>query len=90
MRVLAYWQRGRYLELAATRARLDPDELGLQIGSFTVLPADLSAASHCATGLHCAYTAMKRSGYPNRHHCCWQDRMQILLSRPAGWDWQVS
>lgn len=45
LRVLAYWPRHRYLELAPvhwarTRARLDPDELDLQIGSFTVPPAD--------------------------------------------------
>ena len=45
LRVLAYWPRDRYLELAPvhwarTRARLDPDELDLQIGSFTVPPAD--------------------------------------------------
>jgi transposase len=45
LRVLPSWPRDRYLELApvhwaATRARLDPEELDLQIGSFTV-PADL-------------------------------------------------
>jgi hypothetical protein len=43
LRVLPYWPRDRYLELApahwtATRARLDPDELDLPIGSFTVPP----------------------------------------------------
>jgi hypothetical protein len=45
LRVLPSWPRDRYLELApvhwaATRARLDPEELDLQLGSFTV-PADL-------------------------------------------------
>lgn len=41
LRVLPYWPRDRYLELApahwsATRDRLDPQELDLQIGSFAV------------------------------------------------------
>jgi transposase len=45
LRLLAYWPRERYLELApahwaATRARLDPEELDSQLGSFTVPPAD--------------------------------------------------
>lgn len=49
LRVLPYWPRDRYLELApvhwtATRARLDPGELDLQIGSFTV-PTDLPLSS---------------------------------------------
>ena len=40
-RVLAHWPRDRYLELApkywaATRARLDPDELAREIGALTV------------------------------------------------------
>ncbi len=43
-RVLAHWPRDRYLELApkywaATRARLDPDELAREIGVLTVPPA---------------------------------------------------
>ena len=47
LRVLPYWPRDRYLDLApvhwtATRTRLDPEELDLQIGSFTIPPADLS------------------------------------------------
>lgn len=42
-RVLAHWPRDRYLELApkywlATRARLDPHELALDIGPLTVPP----------------------------------------------------
>ena len=42
-RVLAHWPRDRYLELApkfwaATRARLDPAELALEIGHLTVPP----------------------------------------------------
>jgi transposase len=50
LRVLPYWPRDRYLELApahwaATRARLDPEELGLQIGSFTVPPVDSTPPS---------------------------------------------
>jgi transposase len=41
LRVLAYWPEDRYLELApkhwaATRARLDPDELKREIGTLTV------------------------------------------------------
>lgn len=41
LRILPYWPRDRYLELApvrwsATREQLDPDELDVQIGSFTV------------------------------------------------------
>lgn len=45
LRVLPYWQRDRYLELApvhwtATRARLNPDELSMPIGSFTVPEID--------------------------------------------------
>lgn len=47
LRVLPYWPRDRYLELApaswaATRARLDPDELSLPIASFTVPPPSAS------------------------------------------------
>lgn len=43
LRLLAYWPRDRYLELApvnwvATRARLDPDELDVPIGEITVPP----------------------------------------------------
>ncbi len=43
LRVLPSWPRDRYLELApvhwtATRARLNPDELDVQLGSFTVPP----------------------------------------------------
>jgi transposase len=42
-RVLAHWPRDRYIELApkywlATRARLDPNELALDIGPLTVPP----------------------------------------------------
>ena len=42
-RVLGYWPRDRYLELApryweATRARLDPAELAVEIGPLTVPP----------------------------------------------------
>jgi transposase len=49
LRVLPSWPRERYLELApahwtATRARLDPDELDLPLGSFTVPPAESPAA----------------------------------------------
>lgn len=45
LRVLPYWPRERYLELApahwaATRARLDPDELASPIARFTVPPDD--------------------------------------------------
>lgn len=47
LRVLPFWSRERYLELApahwtATRARLNPDELDMQLGSFTVPPSDQS------------------------------------------------
>ena len=47
LRVRPYWPRDRYLELApaswaATRARLDPDELSLPISSFTVPPPSAS------------------------------------------------
>ena len=50
LRLLPYWPRERYLELApdqwaATRARLDPDELAMPIGSFTVPPADEPAST---------------------------------------------
>jgi transposase len=43
-RVLAHWPKDRYLELApkfwaATRARLDPAELALEIGLLTIPPA---------------------------------------------------
>ena len=49
LRLLPYWPRDRYLELApvhwaATSARLDPDELALPIGSFTVPPVDRPAS----------------------------------------------
>jgi transposase len=45
LRVLPYWPRDRYLELApahwtATRAHLNPDELDMQLGSFTVPSRD--------------------------------------------------
>ena len=50
MRVLPYWPRERYIELApncwrATRAALDPKELELPIGAITV-PAVLAARRH--------------------------------------------
>jgi transposase len=48
IRVLPYWPRSRFLELcprdwAATRARLDPDELARELGVITV-PPPLSTA----------------------------------------------
>jgi transposase len=48
-RVLAHWPRDRHLELAPkywaqTRARLDPAELGVEIGTLTVPPPLPSAA----------------------------------------------
>jgi transposase len=44
MRVLPYWPKERYLELApkywlATRAKLNPDELAVALCSFTIPPA---------------------------------------------------
>ncbi len=41
LRILPYWPRDRYLELApynwtATRAKLDPDELSAPLCSFTI------------------------------------------------------
>ena len=51
LRVLPYWPRDRYLELApkfwrATRGQLNPDELATPICAFAVPPrADESAAS---------------------------------------------
>jgi transposase len=43
MRLLPYWRRERFLELApirwlATRAKLDPEELARPLGSFTIPP----------------------------------------------------
>ena len=43
VRVMPYWPRERYLELApkywpVTRARLGPDELAREIGAITVPP----------------------------------------------------
>lgn len=43
LRLLPFWPRERYLELApaqwtSTRARLDPEELDMPIGSFTIPP----------------------------------------------------
>ena len=48
-RVLGHWPRGRYLELsprywAATRARLDPQQIAAEIGPLTV-PAPLAATT---------------------------------------------
>jgi transposase len=45
LRVLPYWPRERYLELApkywqATRARLNPDELAAPLSAFEIPPAD--------------------------------------------------
>jgi transposase len=50
LRLLAYWPRDRYLELAparwqATRARLNPDELAMPIGSFAIPPDDSVTAA---------------------------------------------
>ena len=52
-RVLPQWPRGRYLELApkywlATRARMDPDQLDVDIGWLTIPPpiSDQRPASH--------------------------------------------
>jgi transposase len=46
LRLLPLWPRERYLELApaqwaSTRERLDPEELDMPIGSFTIPPAEL-------------------------------------------------
>ena len=48
LRVLPYWPRDRYLELApkywlATRGRLRPEELAMPICSFEVPPRDVAA-----------------------------------------------
>jgi transposase len=58
-RVLAHWPKDRYLELApkywaATRARLDPRELALEIGPLTIpAPPDAAAEEKPATnGAH--------------------------------------
>ena len=54
-RVLPHWPRDRYLELApkywtATRARLDPRELALEIGPLTIPPPlDTAAEQKPAT-----------------------------------------
>lgn len=50
IRVMPYWPRDRYLELApkywaATRARLDPTELGREIGPLRVPPSEEQSAS---------------------------------------------
>lgn len=49
LRVLPYWPEGRYLELApkywsATRAKLNPLELGTWISAFEIPPAEATAA----------------------------------------------
>jgi len=49
IRVMPYWPRDRYLELAPaywaqTRARLDPVELDAELGSVTVPPVFVDTA----------------------------------------------
>ena len=53
IRIMPYWPRGRYLELAPaywteTRARLDPKELDAELGHITVPPASTGAAEQPA------------------------------------------
>lgn len=50
LRVLPYWPRDRYLELApkhwrATRAKLNPDELDSPLSAFEIPPAAVTAAA---------------------------------------------
>jgi hypothetical protein len=54
LRVLPYWPRDRYLELApqhwlATRARLDPKELEAPLSSFAVPPPPSLATTAATT-----------------------------------------
>ncbi len=55
IRVMPYWPRDRYLELApaywaCTRERLDPAELALELGHVTVPPASPDTAEQSSTG----------------------------------------
>ena len=55
IRILPYWPRQRYLELAPaywtqTRARLDPGELEAELGHITVPPVAPHAPEQSATG----------------------------------------
>lgn len=55
IRVMPYWPRDRYLELAPaywarTRERLDPAELDLELGHVTVPPASPNTAEQSSTG----------------------------------------
>src|SRR5581483_4817563 len=68
IRVMPYWPRARYLELAPrdwarTRARLDPNELALPLGPLTVpppLPAEQQTPSDCRSRLHRPYRAHRK------------------------------
>jgi hypothetical protein len=55
IRILPYWPRERFLELApaywnATRARLDPAELQAELGPVTVPPPTASSSEQSASG----------------------------------------
>jgi hypothetical protein len=55
IRVMPYWPRDRYLDLAPaywarTRERLDPAELALELGHVTVPPASPDTAEQSSTG----------------------------------------
>ncbi len=61
--MLPSWPLDRYLELAparwtATRARLNPDELTVQLGSVTVPPADPASPSRGPAELDTADSLM--------------------------------
>jgi transposase len=54
LRVLPYWPRDRYLELApkfwhATRARLRPEELAAPLSAFEIPPADPALSGDART-----------------------------------------
>ena len=55
IRILPYWPRERYLELAPvhwaqTRSRLDPAELALELGTITVPPVSVHTAEQSSAG----------------------------------------
>jgi transposase len=54
MRIMPYWPRARYLELAPaywthTRARLDPIELKAELGFITVPPVLVDTAQQSSS-----------------------------------------
>lgn len=74
LRLLSYWPKERYLELApeywnATRAKLDPDQLDTPLGSFTI-PAARRVGSTLRRKMNSGYSSLERLRFHRRPPGC--------------------